>query len=54
MIVGNIWFDVVVVSIYTLYHDTVLYDDLIGSFFYPGKNYSRVMAKNYSAVPISL
>ena len=52
-IVGNIWFDVVV-SIYILYHGTVLYDDLIGPFFYPGKNGSRVMAKIYSAVPISL
>ena len=44
----------VVVSIYILYHGTVLYDDLIGPFFYPGKNGSRVMAKIYSAVPISL
>ena len=52
-IVGNIWFDVVV-SIYILYHGTVLYVDLIGPFFYPGKNGSRVMAKIYSAVPISL
>ena len=52
-IVGNIWFDVVV-SIYILYHGTVLYDDLIGPFFYMGKNGSSVMAKIYLAVPISL